>query len=290
MNYIENLERIIDYCENNLSYEISLDELATEAGYSVFYFCRLFQSVTGCSPKEYMRKRRLSQAAMDLYDSNAYVKDVGYKWGFNSHENFVRAFKKQFGVSPSLYREVKSSLNLFHKNERINTPYCEDLRLTPRFVEKPSFKVAGFTCHAIWENNANEMPVPKHWNTYHACRLYEKIGKKIDPSCRYDIGMVIENDVNNDTFSYLIGIEVGDTDEISKDCVKITIPSAHYAVFNTPPTDTSSFVRNIHKTWQYIYQVWLPQSGFKHSGAHEFETYCEASYAFSEEIWIPLAK
>jgi AraC family transcriptional regulator len=102
--------------------------------------------------------------------------------------------------------------------------------------------------------------------------------------------VIIDNDVGNGSFSYLIGMEVDDSDQIGKECVKITIPSAHYAVFNTPPADTGTFVRNIHKTWHYIYQVWLPQTGFVHMGTHEFETYCEASYSFSEEIWIPLAK
>ena len=74
MCYIKNIEHVIDYCENNLNYEISLEGLAALAGYSVFYFCRLFQSVTGCSPKEYIRKRRLSQAAMELYNTNTYFK------------------------------------------------------------------------------------------------------------------------------------------------------------------------------------------------------------------------
>jgi len=290
VSYKKNLEHVIDYCEVNLSHEISLEELADKAGYSVFYFCRLFQAVTGCTPMEYMRKRRLSQAAMELSDTNAYIRDIGYKWGFNSHENFVRAFKKQFGVSPSLYRGVKSSLNLFHRIERINIPFCDDLILTPRFVEKPSFTLAGFLCRTTWEKSAKEMIIPKHWNNYHANKRWEKIGKKTDPSSRYDIGVLIDNNVGNGSFSYLIGVEVDDSDEIGEECVKITIPSAYYAVFNTPPADTGTFVRNIHKTWSYIYQVWLPQTSFVHMGTHEFEMYCEASYTFSEEIWIPLAK
>jgi len=214
VSYKKNLEHVIDYCEVNLSHEISLEELADKAGYSVFYFCRLFQAVTGCTPMEYMRKRRLSQAAMELSDTNAYIRDIGYKWGFNSHENFVRAFKKQFGVSPSLYRGVKSSLNLFHRIERINIPFCDDLILTPRFVEKPSFTLAGFLCRTTWEKSAKEMIIPKHWNNYHANKRWEKIGKKTDPSSRYDIGVLIDNNVGNGSFSYLIGVEVDDSDEI----------------------------------------------------------------------------
>lgn len=288
MDCAENLLNVIDYCENNLDYEISLEEIAFKAGYSVFHFCRLFQLATGYAPKEYIRKRRLSQAAMELYDTGSYIRNICYKWGFNSHENFVRAFRKQFGVSPSQYRECKSSLNLFHRIERIENSFIHDLSLTPEFIDKPSFKLTGFLC-PIWKDGTNNTDIPKHWNTYHGRRLYERIGVRSDPASRLDIGMTITGyDFNIDRFSYIIGIEVNDFKGINEECVKITVPAARYAVFRTPPADTRTFVRNIHMTWGYIYNIWFPQTVFKHTGTHEFETYCEESRTFSEEIWIPI--
>lgn len=288
MDCIENLLNVIDYCENNLNNEISLEEMAFKAGYSVFHFCRLFQLATGYAPKEYIRKRRLSQAAMELFDTNSYIRDIGYKWGFNSHENFVRAFRKQFGVSPSQYRECRSSLNLFHRIESIENCFIQDLGLTPEFVNKPSFKLAGFLCRTTWKDGANAIDAPKHWNTYHGCKLYDRIGVRTDPTSRFDIGIITDYDFKNSRFSYIIGIEVDDFKEINGECVKMTVPAARYAVFRTPPADTHTFVRNIHMTWGYIYNFWLPQTGFRHTGTHEFEIYCEESRTFSEEIWIPI--
>lgn len=285
---IKEFEYIINYCENNLCHEMSLEELAAKAGYSMFHFCRLFQLVTGYTPMEYFSKRRLSQAAMELYNTNEYIRDIGYKWGFNSHENFVRAFRKQFGVSPSQYRECRSSLNLFHRIESIENSCINDINLAPEFIGKPSFMLAGFMC-PIWKDGTNKIDIPKHWNTYHADRLYGRIDVRPDHTSRLDIGITIScNDYNTNCFSYIIGIEVDDFKGINQGCTKMIVPAARYAVFRTPPASTHTFVRNIHMTWDYIYKVWFPQTGFRHTGTYEFETYCEKSRTFTEEIWIPI--
>ncbi len=290
VNCYEIIKKSVDYCENNLKSDISVNELSDLSGYSIYHFCRLFQRVTGCSPMEYIRKRRLTNAAIEIFTSLEYIKDIGYKWGFNSHENFIRAFKGQFGISPSQYRETKSSLNLFHKVEVLKKWSFEDIGPAPRFIAKPSFKLAGFLSRTSFKNNNNFKNVPQHWNKYHANKLFEKIGKATDPSTRWDIGMITDYDFNKGDFSYIIGIEVDDFIGVNDECAKITVPSAHYAVFNTPPADTESFVKNIHMTWNYIYHVWLPQTGFEHMKIHEFETYCEDSHTYSEEIWIPIGR
>jgi Uncharacterized protein conserved in bacteria len=176
---------------------------------------------------------------------------------------------------------------LFHRIERIENCFIQDLGLVPEFVHKPSFKLAGFAC-PIWKDGVNKTDIPKHWNTYHGCRLYDRIGVRTDPASRFDIGMTAGYDFKNNRFSYIIGIEVDDFKGINEDCTSMTVPAAHYAVFGTPPADTHTFVRNIHMTWSYIYSVWFPHTGFRHTGTHEFETYCEESRTFSEEIWIPI--
>ncbi|MDF2542490.1 MAG: AraC family transcriptional regulator [Herbinix sp.] len=290
VNCYETMQNVINYCENNLYNEITMNELSEMSGYSIYHFCRLFQKVIGCGPMEYIRKRRLSNAAIEISFGHRYIKDIGFTWGFNSHENFVRAFKNQFGISPIQYRETKNSLNLFHKFDVIKEHSFENFGISPRFVSKPSFKLAGFRCRTSFHNNANKIDAPQHWNKYHACKLYDKIGKKIDPALRWDIGMLTDHDANSGDISYVIGVQVDDFNDINDECVRITIPSAQYAVFNTPPADSDSFVKAIHKTWEYIYQVWFPQTGFERMKTQEFETYCEASHSYSEEIWIPIGR
>jgi len=147
MDRYEILQNAIDFCEANLNDEITMSKLAEMSGYSVYHFCRLFQQVIGCGPMEYLRKRRLTNAAVEIASNPGLIKDIGFAWGFNSHENFVRAFKSQFGIAPSQHRETQSSLNLFHKvnlREPCTGQLFKNNAPSPRYAAKPSFKLAGF--------------------------------------------------------------------------------------------------------------------------------------------------
>jgi len=92
MSCIDSFQKSLDFIEQNLTHEKNLSQCADSAGYSTFHYCRAFQMLTGVSVMDYIRKRRLSKAAIDLLDSGKSIKQVAFDWGFNSHENFVRAF------------------------------------------------------------------------------------------------------------------------------------------------------------------------------------------------------
>ena len=84
--------------------EISLDVLAARAGWSPFHFHREFRKIVGETPKRYMLRLRLERAAARLMTGTDPVVSIAADAGFASHEVFTRAFRRQFGVSPSVYR------------------------------------------------------------------------------------------------------------------------------------------------------------------------------------------
>lgn len=291
MEYLMHIQASLDHIENNLDTDITISDCARESGYSLYHYCRLFHLTTGISVMDYIRKRRLSKAAIEIAESSKTIKEIGYHWGFNSHENFVRAFNKLFGVSPSSFRKVKSSLNLFHSIDiaRVCTPKFEDnFSVEPKFIKKPVFMLAGYKVSTSWIDNKNISDIPKMWNTYHACNLGESIPNRVNPIERYDIGICTDFEPAKQKFTYIIGVEVESFDNIPKNAVIKTIPAAEYAVFSTPKADIYTFISTIHRTWRFIYQEWLPSSGYDHAGTHEFETYCENSRTYSEDIYIPI--
>lgn len=75
MEWLKNLSDVIDYVEKHLDDEISYDEAARIACCSTYYFQRMFSYVAGISPSEYIRKRRMSQAAFELQRTNLRVLD-----------------------------------------------------------------------------------------------------------------------------------------------------------------------------------------------------------------------
>ena len=76
MNYIVELQKALDYIEDNLEEDINYEKIAKELGISSFYFHRIFSSIIGISPAEYIRNRRLTCAADELSIYKANILDV----------------------------------------------------------------------------------------------------------------------------------------------------------------------------------------------------------------------
>ncbi len=89
---------------SRLDEDLSLSDLAAEAGLSPFYLHRLFVEVANETPKAYTQRLRLSRAAVLLLTTRLSVLDVALDCGFQGHEVFTRAFRKQFGMTPRAYR------------------------------------------------------------------------------------------------------------------------------------------------------------------------------------------
>jgi AraC-like DNA-binding protein len=84
--------------------DIGLEQAADQAGISPFHFLRLFSSVLGVTPHQYLVRSRLRHAARLLADDEVSVTDVAYDVGFADLSNFVRTFHRAAGVSPRRFR------------------------------------------------------------------------------------------------------------------------------------------------------------------------------------------
>ena len=82
MEWLQNLNKAIDYIENNLDKEISYDEAARIACCSTTYFQRMFTYAAGISLSEYIRRRKMTQAAFDLQTTKCKVLDIALKYGY----------------------------------------------------------------------------------------------------------------------------------------------------------------------------------------------------------------
>lgn len=105
MDNCNSIQRSIDYIEEHLAEEINLDNLAASAFFSKYHFHRLFKSDTGKTLMEYVRERRLTQAAHELIYSTKTITQIAYSLSFNSHDVFDKAFKRVYGISPKEYRK-----------------------------------------------------------------------------------------------------------------------------------------------------------------------------------------
>jgi AraC-like DNA-binding protein len=90
--------------------EIELEDAADQAGLSPFHFLRLFSSVLGVTPHQYLVRSRLRHAARLLTDDTKAVTDIAYDVGFGDLSNFVRTFHRAAGVSPLKFRQASRGM------------------------------------------------------------------------------------------------------------------------------------------------------------------------------------
>ncbi len=94
--------------------DMSIDDVAAHAGFSTDYFNRIFAAHTGFSVMEYVRFRRLKKAMYLLRTTDRDVLDIALECGYEAHESFSRAFKKQYGRTPTEYREAMQGTEMFY--------------------------------------------------------------------------------------------------------------------------------------------------------------------------------
>lgn len=271
MDYKEHMLRAVNYIEENLQNDIELKNAASAAGYTVYHFLRVFKEVTGLSPGDYIRKRRLTEIARKIMEKKESISNISYYYGFNSQENFIRAFKREHQILPSEYKLMKNSLKLYDKYE---------FQVEPFGVKTEICFIEGFSLTVY---KSEEGSPPPFWNQYNCRKWSRKLsGGKV---C-LDYGVSIWNG----KLDYFIGILTENALGNTEGTLGLQIPSGLYAVFETPPATHYDFVNTIHKTWNYINTVWLKESGYLRCAAPEFETYLENSRSFSEKIYIPIRK
>jgi AraC-type DNA-binding domain-containing proteins len=113
LNWYERINEAFDYIEEHLDSNIDLDKVANIMCQSTVSFQRTFSIFMNISIYEYIRRRRMTLAAIELQTNSIKVIDVALKYGYESPESFTRAFKEIHGISPSAARKKAFRLNLF---------------------------------------------------------------------------------------------------------------------------------------------------------------------------------
>ena len=286
MNYLRLVQDVIDYIEDNLTSDISLKDLAEQANFSLYHFHKIFQAVTQNSLKEYIRKRRLTEAAKELIDTDKRIIDLAFEYQYQSQAAFTRAFKKVFGTTPGRYRRKQEHYLLLRREEltEIKLNHLkEGISLEPKIMVKDEFKVIGLEYYGDNQNNE----IPELWG-----RFIERIGEvknRIRPDRTLGLCEHVPTLTNESEFRYLACAEVDSLIHIPADFVGEIVPREQYAVFTHkgPANDL------LEQTYQYIHGNWFLTSGYEPTGSHDFELYDQrfTNDKDSEmEIYIPVKK
>lgn len=288
LDYRESIWHVLHYIEENLTQPLTIEGLAGTAGYSKYHFVRIFAEVVGLTPADYIRKRRLTEIAEQLERYEGSIASLAFAYGFNSKENFVRAFKSEHGVLPTEYRRMQNSLRLYPKfviQSETEMP-CGIKGVAAGWEDMPEPDLVELAPFSLTALLSDEDFFPRFWNKYNCGGVSKRLsGGRTVP----DYGVSIW-DCEKRALCYYIGIRTEDAIGDTAGTTKLAIAGGTYAVFATRPSGHTAFVDTIQRTWRYINTCWLPESGYERTGGYEFETYVEESRTYSQEIYIPVRK
>lgn len=293
MNYSQVIAKSIEFIEENIKSELTPELIASEYGYSTFHFCRIFNMCQGITLMEYVKKRRLSLSATKLFDGNRII-DTALEYGFDTHNGFSKAFKKEYGFSPTQY--IKRMEGYYCNKESIYK--IGGYIMNPIIVNKPAFKVAGYGIKTNISNGNFTKDIASFWSNYNGENLESKMYEILKPEKHGEVGVCIPSNGENGDAIYLLGVVVNDFEYVTEDMITIDIPEATYAVFTTPPVDTTNdldqkdFAKIIKETWKYIFEEWFKDSEYIFDEDKiDFEFYDERCHGRKDtvmDIYVPV--
>lgn len=272
METFDLIQKAVNYIEDNLKNDISIVKVANAIGYSEYYFLRVFKTFVGLTPADYIRKRRISEIVSHMEIDSRPISDIAFEYGFNSKENFTRAFKSEHHILPTEFKRCKNSLELYSRFKLAdrNTKYSYDIE------ELDSFTAVVYPCDEKLPSN--------FWNKYNAHGYSKRLTGGIST---VDYGISRWNHEKG-KLDYWIGVKEESAKGDIIGTVRLELSGGLYAVFKTPPSAQFDFVNNIHRTWNYIKEIWFINSPYERRDDYEFECYIEESRLFSETIYIPI--
>ena len=119
-NHADCIEEVMRYIRRHISEPLDRETLAAVAGFSVPHFYRVFTAHVGESAISYVRRLRLERAARKLRMGAVDITEVALAAGYDTHAAFGKAFKQQFGLSPSEFRQLNCwvATQLLRKDKR----------------------------------------------------------------------------------------------------------------------------------------------------------------------------
>ena len=280
MEWIERLNDAVGYIEEHLTEEIDYERLGKIACCSSYHFQRMFTYMAGVSLSEYIRRRRMSLAAVDLQSTGIKIIDVAGKYGYNSPTAFNRAFQSVHGIAPSAVKNEGVSVKSFPPvSFKLIVKGVEEMNY--RIETKAAFRIVGVSVPLEKDIEKNFAVIPRKWQETAVNGTLQKLTGLMDTQPMGVLGVSTCNDT--EPWRYYIAVASSQTDQ---DLEEYTVPAATWAVF--PGAGTNQSIQELERR---IVTEWLPTSGYEYGNAPDVEVYLNPDPQNAQyEVWIPVVR
>lgn len=244
------LTEIREFIDKHLNEEITLKKISDSICFSEEYTSRFFKKMTGGNLFDFIRSKRLINAAEELKEKGGKIITIAFTSGFNSHEGFTRAFSSYFGISPVKFREIKPEIKYFMPRGFKVFPLSEKeikmekLTIFTQVIEKPErilYLLRGKRAEDYFEY-CEEV----------GCDIWGRLLEIKNPLSE-PIGVWLPEPFRSEgTSRYAQGVEVASdySGRIPDNLESLRLPPCKYMVFQSEP-----YEENLENMMQVITQV-----------------------------------
>lgn len=285
MAMVKSLQKAIEYMEDHLLDDITIEDISKQAYLSPYHFQRTFVILTDMTVGEYLRRRRLTKAAQELCNGDIKIIDLAYKYGYSTPESFSKAFHKQHGLTPSEARKGTGNIQSYNRlTIQVKLKGAEPMNY--QLLEREAFKIVGvkqaINCN---EEFSQSKEIGQFWGQASRDGKIHILADLKKGQISGLIGATVDYSKENNQIEYWIGAEsIGD---IPNGLSSYEIPAAKWAIFKV----VGPVAEVLPKTWHKIYSEWFPSNDYENSGGPALEVYNSpdpTSPTAESEIWVPV--
>jgi len=269
--------------------EIEDAEIAKVAMCSEYHFKRMFSSLAGIGLSEYIRRRRLTMAALELKNSDLRILDLAIKYGYGSADAFSRAFYAVHGILPSEARDEKRQVKAYPRMT-FQITLNGGTEMNYRIVEKEPFKLVGLKKRVPIVFNGVNSEIAKMYTlltpeiilTLKGLSDMEPMGI-ISASANFSEGRMEEQG----ELDHYIGVATSSKEQT--DFAELEVNAGTWAVFES----IGPFPETLQNVWGRIYSEWFPSSGYEVTEGPEILWNASPDTLdpnYRSEIWIPVKR
>ena len=289
------IQTAVDWIEDHLADELTIDILAKVACLSPFYFQRLFKRLVGKSVMEYVKLRRLARVSDRLIFNNDTVLNSCFHYGFNNHETFSRAFKKEFGFTPTECRN--RAIGKFPK-PTLTEKGCYNMDYEVTIEELGEIEYLAVRQLLPMKDGADQAGISKKfWEQCNKDGTFDRLKNVSGADTMYALFCNTYDKATN-MVSYDFAC-INHAKAVLSEFCTIRLRPAKYAVFSckaaAPMTINQAYWRFNDMFWG----EWLPKTNYKCVLSQEgiasielftpFAPYAEDVAEFSVKVWYPIA-
>ena len=282
MEWLDRMNEALDYLEANLTGEADIARAAQIAACSQFHFQRMFTCIAGVPLGEYLRRRRMTMAALELATGREKVIDLALRYGYESPTAFNRAFRSVHGMPPSRARKAGVRLTAYPRIA-FTLSVKGDTAMNYRIENRDAFRIVGMKTTLPMNMDLSFAAVPQFW-----AQSVPRVPELLPLAQGEPLGLLgVSTCMGSETFDYYIAVSSGAP--VPDGMAAYTVPAGTWAIFPCVGAMPEA-IQNLQKR---IVTEWLPSSGYEYANAPDIEVYFDGDQTAADyrcEAWLPIVK